>query len=781
LEFILNAKNNINRRDNMSDASHFLNAVLYGMPTDQKREDYIAEVNRIFSMGLSERQANKQLINASISFTDIDSVQYDKVSTRTLLDLLYKDAAKLRGYNTDQDYTITRVRYGSFLDLVQKMTDMGLYGDFIMEKYSDDQIEEIGKIILARRDSMFTYVGLRMLADRYLARDFDDHVYELPQERFLIIAMTLMQNEAEDKRLQLITDAYGILSQLLCTVATPTLSNSGKPNGNLSSCFIDTVGDSLDSIYLDNWDAARISKSGGGVGIYFGKVRGLNSSIRGFKNKAGGVIPWLKNINNTAISVDQIGMRQGAISPYLDSWHWDAIEYLQISTTNGDERLKARDIFPGICIPDYMMELMEADEDGRMLTPDAPWYMFDPYEVRQEMGWSLEDCYDEQEGSGTWRTRYQMCIDNPNLRRRMVPIKEMAKLLVPAELETGMPYHFYRDEVNRQNANKHVGMIYCSNLCTEIAQNQSVSDLVDEYVVDENGDKYIIYKRKIGDLVVCNLASINLGKTYDPSDLSLFRHVVRTLVRMLDNGIDVNHLPLLQASETNKKYRAIGLGTFGWHHLLANQGIFWNDAESVSMADSVYEAFAFFAIEASVDLAEEKGSYGVFEGSEYNTGVYFERKGYTTEGSRFDWDNLKERAKKGMRNAYWGAVAPNVSTALIAGSTQGIDPFYGSQGVYFEEKKDFKLPVVAPDLTPETYPYYYKQSAHYVSQDMSIQQNAMRQRHIDQAISFNLYVSSSIKAKDLLELHRKAWRNKIKTTYYVRATANEVEDCEACQ
>jgi len=709
------------------------------------------------------------MINEATVRVDVGSEQWDKVSTKTLLFQLYRKAGELRGYNP-------QAQYGSFLGLIKKLTKMGIYGSFLTDKYTEDEINEVASYLTPGRDELFTYVGLMMLSDRYLARDYINQVYELPQERFMVIALTVMQDESPENRMEHVKEAYWALSELYMTVATPTMSNSGKVDGQLSSCFIDSVDDSLDGIYLDNWDNARVSKHGGGVGVYMGKVRGRNSSIRGYKNKASGVIPWIRNLNNTAVSVDQLGMRSGAMAVYLDIWHVDVLLFLQIGTNNGDERMKARDVFPGLCVPDYFMELIEADEDGRMLTPDAIWHLFDPHEVRQEMGWSLEDSYDEEEGSGTWRTRYQECIDNPNLRRIEVPVREIVKAMVVADIETGSPYMFYRDEVNRQNANKHKGMIYCSNLCTEIAQNMSPSSLVGEWVTEEDGTEYIIYKRKIGDFVVCNLSSINLGRAYRDG---VIRRVIRIMMRMLDNVIDVNNLPLHQATRTNKKYRPVGLGTFGWHHLLAILGIKWDDMASVELADTLYEDIAFYAIEMSHELAMEKGSYEYFEGSEYHTGVYFDRKGYTD--ARHNWSTLKAKVKKGIRNGYWGAVAPNASTALIAGSTQGIDPFYGAQGIYYEEKKDFKVPVLAPDLSPETWEFYYRQNAHYVSQEISILQNARRQRHIDQAVSFNLYVPSGIKAKDLMQLHRKAWRNKLKTTYYVRGTANLVDDCEACQ
>jgi ribonucleoside-diphosphate reductase alpha chain len=761
--------NNLKGDKVMHDTHSFLDFVLKGHHHDSKTDSYVKEVDRILNLGLNHKEETRRLTNESVARVDIDTTGWDGVASKTLLHQLYTRSAELRDYHAGYTYN------DSFYDLIVMLVEKGLYGSFLLEMYTEEEIEEIGSYIDPSKDELFSYVGLRMLADKYLAKDFDGNVYELPQERWLIIAMTTMRNEVNN-RLEYIKEAYWALSNLYMTVATPTMANSGKTHGQLSSCFIDTVGDSLDGIYLDNYDTARVSKGGGGVGIYMGKVRALNSSIKGFKNKASGVIPWIRNLNGTAISVDQLGQRQGAIAIYLDLWHKDILSFLDIGTNNGDERLKARDIFPGICVPDYFMELIEADETGRMLTPDATWYLFDPHEVRQVMGYSLEDSFDEEKGSGTWRTRYQECIDNPLLGRVEIPVKKMVQAILIAQLETGHPYMFYRDEVNRMNPNKHKGMVYCSNLCTEIAQNMSPTPLQDEYVVD--GD-VIIMERKSGDYVVCNLSSISLARAYRDDVIA---RLVKIQVRMLDNVIDVNTLPLPQARITNKKYRPIGLGTFGWHHILADNGIDWDSERSIEFADTLYEEIAYNTILASVELAEEKGAYPTFEGSDWNTGAYFEKRQYVSEGSRFDWDGLKERASKGIRNGHLMAVAPNASTALIANSTQGIDPFYGANGIYFEEKKDFKIPVVAPDLSPRTFAYYYKRNAHHVNPEISILQNAKRQRHIDQAISFNLYVPSDIKGKDLIELHRKVWRNGIKTSYYVRGTANELaDDCDSCQ
>ncbi|WP_160725783.1 ribonucleoside-diphosphate reductase subunit alpha [Bacillus sp. USDA818B3_A] len=687
------------------------------------------------------------------------------------LNELYHQAAKHRGFEPEE-------KYGDFYTLLTYLTKIGIYNEEILNEYSKEEIETLGKEMDSDKDFLFNYIGLFLLADRYLAKDYEGNVYELPQERFMIIAMTLMKNEPKHKRLSYVKEAYWALSNLYMTVATPTLSNAGKSFGQLSSCFIDTVDDSLDGIYLNNWDIARLSKGGGGIGIYFGKVRALGSDIKKFKGNSSGVVPWIRLINDTAVSVDQLGQRQGAIAVYLDVFHKDMMNgFLDLKTNNGDERRKAHDIFTGVSIPDlFMKKLEEVDENGRSI---GEWHTFCPHQVKQTMGWKdengtplgLEDFYDEADEK-FFTKKYEEAVKHPLLPRKTYRAMDIMARIMISQLETGTPYMFYRDEVNRQNPNKHIlgigrTSIYCSNLCTEIAQNMSATTIVKEYK-DEEGNIVII--RKPGDFVVCNLSSINL-----PKSVQVLERLIPIQVRMLDNAIDLNTISVGQAEATNKKYRAVGLGTFGWHHLLALEGIYWESDEAVAFADRLYEDIAFHTIRSSVELAKEKGFYSKFEGSEWQTGRYFERKGYDSER----WKQLQsEVSRYGVRNGWMMAIAPNSSTAKIGGSTDGIDPLYAVE--YAEEKKNFKFKVTAPDLDHNTY-NFYRRTRHALDQTWSIRQNAARQRHIDQSISFNLYVRHDIKAKDLLNLHMEAWKQGLKTTYYVRSTSQtEIEECEAC-
>ncbi|MBE5100348.1 MULTISPECIES: ribonucleoside-diphosphate reductase subunit alpha [Priestia] len=700
---------------------------------------------------MTDEKVANVLILAALERISMEEPDWTYVAADVYLNELYRKAADNRGYDKKE-------KYGSFYQLIQELTKIGIYNKQLLKTYTEEEINEIASVIIPERDRLFTYIGLLTLADRYLATSHDKRVYELPQERFLIIAMTLMSQEKKENRTVLVKEAYWALSSLYMTVATPTLSNAGKSYGQLSSCFIDTIDDSLRGIYDSNTDLATLSKNGGGIGVYLGHIRSRGSDIKGFKGVSSGTIPWMKQLNNTAVSVDQLGQRQGAIAVYLDVWHKDIFSFLDARLNNGDERQRTHDLFTGVCLPDLFMEKVEARED---------WHLFDPHEVRTLMGYSLEDFYDEEEGSGSFRTRYAECVNNEQLSRETVPAIEIFKRIMLSQLETGTPYMFYRDTVNRANQNRHEGMIYCSNLCTEITQNQSTTVVTEE--ITEDGK--IIITKNPGDFVVCNLSSINLARAVTEDVLE---RLIPIQVRMLDNVIELNDLPVLQAKLTNQKYRAVGLGTFGWNHLLALKKIAWETDEAVAYCDELYEQIAYLTVQASMNLAKEKGAYPLFKGSDFESGAYFETRKYTSEA----WSELRNEVQNnGIRNGYLMAVAPNSSTSIIAGSTASIDPIF--RKFYSEEKKNYKIPVTAPDLSPATN-WYYK-SVYLIDQHWSIKQNAKRQRHIDQSISFNLYVQNDIRAKELLDLHMTAWKEKLKTTYYVRSTSSEViEECESC-
>lgn len=719
-----------------------------------KGEELCAGAAIYLREGTTEDGLNELLIRLAVEKTSVEEPDWQYIAGRLFLQKFYREAAAARGYASPGygDFYALAVQLDSTLD----QDGNRVYGKYMLELYTESQFRELGAYIRPERDELVSYIGLRHLADRYLIRGFAGEVLELPQERYMHIAMHLASQEQD--RVTWAKRFYDVLSRQEMTVATPTCKNAATPFPQLSSCFIDTVSDSLQSIYDTNQAFAQVSKYGGGMGIYVGKLRARGASIRGRKGAAAGVIPWVRNYNDTAVAVDQLGARKGAVSIWLDVWHKEIFEFLALKLNNGDDRMRAHDIFPGVCIPDEFMRAVESDGD---------WHLFCPHEVRTRMGFSLEDCWGAE-----WAERYQRCMsagDAGRLSSTRIKAKEIMKALLRSQFETGGPFLFFRDTVNRLNANKHEGMIYCSNLCTEIAQNQKPTRLIEQ----TDDGTVITYRWESGDFVVCNLSSINLGRVHTEADIA---RVVPLAIRMMDNVIDLNFYPVPQARITNKKYRAIGLGAHGYHQMLAQQSIHWESDEHLRQADRIFEWLNYYAVKTSKELAAEKGSYPLFKGSDWETGEYFRLRGYTDA----IWSALAEEVgETGMRNAYLFAVAPTGSTSLLCGTTASIDPVYDR--VYNEGKKDQIIPLAAPELSPKTF-FYYK-PAHQIDQIWSIRAAGVRQRHIDQSQSFNLYIRPDIKGKEFLNLYVQAWKNGLKTVYYVRSRSLEVTEaeCEACQ
>ena len=647
----------------------------------------------------------------------------------------------------------------SFYEKLRYLTDEGLYGSYILASYSPEEIEEAARFICPERDKLFNYSGLDLLVKRYLIRTRSHEPIESVQEMYLGIALHLAMPERHN-RLQWVRKFYDLLSKLEVTMATPTLANARKPYHQLSSCFIDTVPDSLEGIYRSIDNFAMVSKFGGGMGMYFGKVRAAGGNIRGFKGVAGGVIRWMKLVNDTAVAVDQLGMRQGAVAVYLDVWHKDLPEFLQLRTNNGDDRMKAHDIFPAVCYPDLFWRMAKEDLN-------QSWYLFCPNEIMTIKGYCLEDYYGEE-----WEKRYLDCVNDSRLSKRSMSIKDIVRLVLRSAVETGTPFTFNRDIVNRANPNNHRGIIYCSNLCTEIAQNMSAIETVSTEIRTEDGDMVVVKTVRPGDFVVCNLASLSLGHL-PLEDEQQMKEKVATVVRALDNVIDLNFYPIPFAQITNHHYRSIGLGVSGYHHALAIRGIRWESEEHLSFMDKIFERINYAAIEASAELAKEKGRYDYFEGSDWQTGAYFTKRNYDSPA----WKALAAKvAASGMRNAYLLAIAPTSSTSIIAGTTAGTDPVM--KRFFLEEKKGAMLPRVAPSLSDKTF-WLYK-GAYLTDQQWSIRAAGVRQLHIDQAQSLNLYITNEFTMRQVLNLYLLAWECGVKTVYYVRSKSLEVEECESC-
>lgn len=689
------------------------------------------------------------LVKAAVELTTQEAPKWEFIAARLLM---LQFEIKLR--QEMQDCGIH-----NFYEKLRYLTEQELYGSYILQNYSKAEIEKYETYLDSSRNELLTYSGLELLLKRYVMRSRTNAPLETPQEMYLGIAMHLAMLERDDRD-GWVRKFYDMLSRLQVTMATPTLSNARKPYHQLSSCFIDTVPDSLDGIYRSIENFAKVSKFGGGMGMYFGKVRANGSSIRGFQGAAGGTIRWIKLANDTAVAVDQLGMRQGAVAVYLDVWHRDLPEFLALRTNNGDDRMKAHDVFPAVCYPDYFWEMARDNIEG-------DWYLMCPHEIMTVKGYSLEDSFGEE-----WKRKYLECVEDSRISKRVIPIKDIIRLIIKSAVETGTPFAFNRDHVNRANPNSHKGMIYCSNLCTEIAQNMSAIEAVEERVETADGDTVVVTVTRPGEFVVCNLASLSLGNI-DVENREEITEITRNAMRALDNVIDLNFFPLSYAKINNQKYRPVGLGISGYHHMLAKHKIKWESEEHLLFVDKVFEDINFAAISASCENAEEKGAYQLFQGSEWETGEYFTKRGYTGER----WRKLQEEIQRvGMRNGYLMAVAPTSSTSILAGTSAGLDPIMNRY--FLEEKKNGLMPRVAPDLSPETF-WYYK-NAHLIDQTYSVRACGVRQRHIDQAQSMNLYITNEYSFRKVLELYLLAWEQGVKTIYYIRSKSLEVEECEVC-
>lgn len=702
-----------------------------GLPVDPA--DVEAEVGTHRLGEVSFAEATDSLIHSALRRLTPEAPHWDSFAARLFLYGLYEEARATRG--------LPKPGYHDYPGLVKLLVEQGQYDGALLDVYGEQGLAEAASWIDSSRDLLFSYAGLRLFAERYLVRTSDGRVAELPQEAFLGVALTLARAEPPSQRLLWARRFYDALSSLDITLATPLLRNARRPGGQLSSCFVVVVPDSLEGIYHSLTTFARVSKHGGGMGVYLGKIRSTGAPIRGVPGVAKGVLPWARLFNDTAVAVDQLGQRAGAVTLWLDIWHPDVLEFLELRTPQGDERRKARDVFTGLCVPDAFMEAVEADQT---------WFLFDPYQVQKHMGFRLEDSWGQE-----WRRRYAACVANSELPRREIGARELWRLVLRAIYRSGMPFLFFRDRANQLNPNGHAGMVYCSNLCTEIIQNQSPCE--PQPPKEEGGE--VVQRIAPGTVTVCNLASINLGHVRSPSDID---RLVPLAVRMLDDSIEINSLPVPEAAQTNRNYRAIGVGVHGYHQYLLARGIAWESELHLKEADALFERIAHRAIEASCALAKERGPYPLFSGSDWQTGAYFSKRGYSGPA----WQRLAaEVSAYGIRNGYLLAVAPTSSTSIIADTTPGIDPVY--EKIWREDKRGYSVWRIAPGTRGIDAARI--ETAHAVDQLWSIRAAATRQRHIDQSQSLNLYRTPNMDAKLLSKWYFEAWRLGLKTVYYFRS------------
>lgn len=743
-----------------------------------------------FRDGITSKEIQQTLIKTAVDKIDIDAPNWTFVASRLFLFNLYHEVNGFTGYSSLKSYFEKGEKEGRLL--------LGL-----KEMYNLDSLE---KHIKPERDMQFNYLGVKTLYDRYLIKDRNGDPIELPQHMFMAIAMFLAQRE--EKKEEWAVKFYNMISTFEVMLATPTLSNARTTRHQLSSCYIGSTPDNIEGIFDSYAEMAMLSKFGGGIGWDWTNVRSMGSFIDGHKNAAGGTVPFLKITNDIAVAVDQLGTRKGAIAVYLEPWHIDINDFLDLKKNSGEERRRAHDLFPALWLNDLFMQRVE--EDGI-------WTLFDPYDCRE-----LATLYGEE-----FNKRYKELEANESIVKERLKAKNLWKKILTSYFETGSPFLCFKDNANRANPNNHTGVIRSSNLCTEIFQNtnpnrykikfifengESVSYEEEDIIkVDSGVEKpakkvtaldsiggreiYVVEKEKInGDTAVCNLASVNLSRINTKEDID---RIVPIAIRALDNVIDLNFYPIEKVKRTNMKTRAIGLGVMGEAQMLAQQAITWGSQQHFDKIDEVMEAVSFNAISASSDIALEKGSYPEYEGSKWSKGVMpmdhatADVKKLVDRGglfaSAYEWDELRAKVKKqGMRNGYLMAIAPTSSISILTGTTQAIEPVFKRK--WYEENLSGLIPVVVPELSPDTWAYYTP--AYDLNQTILIKAAAIRQKWLDQGQSLNIFITlDKASGKYLNEIYMLAWKLGLKSTYYLRSQspemASDVEDrsleCVGCQ
>jgi len=731
------------------------------------------------------------LIKTAVDKIDIDRPNWSFVAARLFLYDLYHRVNGFSGYGHLSEYFEKGEKEGRIV--------LGL-----KDKYD---IEDLNSYIDVKRDLQFTYLGVKTLHDRYLLKNRQGAPIELPQHMFMAIAMFLAQNEFSPQ--DWAKKFYDLISKFEVMLATPTLSNARTSRHQLSSCYVGSTPDNIEGIFDSFKEMSLLSKYGGGIGWDWNSVRAMGGMIDGHKNAAGGVIPFLKITNDIAVAVDQLGTRKGAISVYIEPWHMDVSDFLDLKKNSGEERRRTHELFPALWINDLFMKRIEQD---------AMWTLFDPAdtpELSQLFGDEFERKYEEYE-------------KNPDIPKEFIKAKELWKKILTNYFESGSPFLCFKDSANRANPNNHTGIIRSSNLCTEIFQNtqpnhymvkvvyndgsEDIFEESDDIKVDSgitkkakkitaldfiNGKSIFIVEKalKEGKTAVCNLASINLSLINTKEEIE---RVVPIAVRMLDNVIDLNFYPHAKVKHTNLLSRSIGLGVMGEAQMLAEKGILWGGYEHLAKVDEIMEAVSYNAIYASSNLAVEKGRYPEFEGSKWHKGIFpidtanenakklVDRGGLF--GYTYDWDKLKEKVRTdGMRNGYLMAIAPTSSISILVGTTQTVEPVYKRK--WFEENLSGLIPVVAPKLSPDTWAYYTP--AFELDQKLLIQAGAIRQKWIDQGQSLNIFITlDKASGKYLNDIYMLGWKLGLKSVYYLRSQSPETDsvdvtdrtiECDSCQ
>jgi ribonucleoside-diphosphate reductase alpha chain len=716
--------------------------------------------------GVKESDVSQALVMSARTLIDQEP-NYSQVAARLLLDILRREALDFLGLDTGVG-TQAKMgeRYGEYLHhYIKRAVELELC-DPRLAQYD---LERLAAAIKPQRDLQFTYLGLQTLYDRYFIHDTHGVRFELPQAFFMRVAMGLAINEI-DREARAI-EFYDLLSSFDFMSSTPTLFNSGTLRPQLSSCYLTTVPDDLDGIYGSIKDNALLSKFAGGLGNDWTRVRGLGAHIKGTNGKSQGVVPFLKVANDTAVAVNQGGKRKGAVCAYLETWHVDIEEFLELRKNTGDERRRTHDMNTANWIPDLFMQ---------RVAEEAEWTLFSPNEtpdLHELTGKAFEKAYLAYEEKAA---RGEMDVV------KTVKAVDLWRKMLGLLFETGHPWITFKDPCNLRYTNQHMGVVHSSNLCTEITLHTNDNEIA-----------------------VCNLGSVNLpAHTSEQGlDMAKLERTVTTAMRMLDNVIDYNYYSVPQARNSNLRHRPVGLGIMGFQDALYKQRLAYTSEAALDFADLSMEAVSYYAIQASSDLAAERGRYSTYEGSLWSQGILpidslkllkAERGPYlqVVESQTLDWDSLREKIRiQGMRNSNTMAIAPTATISNICGVSQSIEPTY--QNLFVKSNLSGEFTVVNPymvhdlkrlglwdevmindlkyydgslqpiDRIPDELKAIYA-TAFEIDPRWLVEAGSRRQKWIDQGQSLNLYMAEP-SGKKLDNLYKLAWVRGLKTTYYLRS------------
>ena len=689
--------------------------------------------------GITTREIQENLINCALEMCSPEEPDWRYVAGRLHVWSLWKDTKVSRGYT-----------YGDYEQTVKLQVESDRYDRRILT-YSPSELQEAGTWIDPDWDLEYDYAGAVLLTSRYLLKD------ELPQEAFLTCALLLASVEAPENRIELAKQFYEAISKRKISLATPILANLRSPKGSLTSCFITAIDDNLESIFAEITNTARISKNGGGVGVNVSQIRATGSTVMGKSNASGGVIPWIKILNDTAIAVNQGGRRAGAVTVSLDIWHFDVPEFLEMQTENGDRRRKAYDIFPQLVITDEFM---------RRVVNKETWTLIDPYEVKIKLGIDL---------AGLWGAEFEhkyQIIESKVGREitlyKQVCARELFKNIMRSLLETGMPYLWFKDTVNKANPNKHDGYIPGGNLCQESFSNVKAGELAHS----------------------CNLNSLNLPNIADEEIAA----ICKIAVRILDNTIELTEPPFAEAKTHNDRYRTIGVGCMGLADWLADRKLTFENLPEIS---NLFEEIGYWCTNASMELAKERGAYAAFPGSEWSQGKLIGAKPVewflenASDPQR--WLELSANIQKfGIRNSHITAIAPNTSSSLVQGVSASVLPVYSR--FFYDKWAKGTVPIAPPYIKNR---FWFYQENKTLDQNKVVRAVAIMQKWVDTGISMELLFNLNqgvyfpedpdrcLSAKDIFETLLMAWEEGCKAVYYVRTVQRdsfqEIDNsCSAC-